>query len=60
MAIVIESMTTTLEIHDEVKIRRLVREEIRRAAEERERDASRPEGRVDPRDPSAGTRSRRG
>jgi hypothetical protein len=61
MPVVIERMTTTLEIQDEVRIRRLVREEICRILDERDRtETSRRDERVDPRDPAAGSRPRFG
>lgn len=59
MALVIEELTTTLEIHDEVKIRQLVRREIDRALEERERRVTTGRPRTpDPSDPAAGSRMR--
>ena len=61
MALVIEEMTTTLEIHDEVKIRQLVRREIRQAIEERDRRVTTGRPRTpDPSDPAAGSRTRIG
>lgn len=61
MPVVIERMTTTLEIQDELRIRRLVREEVNRAIADRERTAtSRRDQRVDPRDPAVGSRPRHG
>lgn len=61
MPVVIERMTMTLEIQDEVRIRRLVRDEITKTLADRERTAtSRRDERVDPRDPAAGSRPRTG
>lgn len=61
MPIVIEELTTTLEIQDEVRIRKLVAHEVRRVLREesdlhRGRDASS----VDPTDPVAGAGGREG
>ncbi|MEM9189371.1 MAG: hypothetical protein AAGF12_09355 [Myxococcota bacterium] len=60
MPLVIERMTTTLEIQDEVHIRRLVRDEIERCLREQDRTrTARRDRQVDPRDPSAGNRTSR-
>jgi hypothetical protein len=57
MPVVIEELATTFEIRDEVKIRRLVREEVRSLMEaERRRRAGRFES-SDPTDPAAGSGS---
>jgi hypothetical protein len=53
--VVIEELTATLEIQDEVKIRRLVGEEVRRILrEEREHGFGRSPAAVDPSDATGG------
>jgi len=53
--VVIEELTTTLEIQDEVKIRKLVGEEVRRILrEEREHRFGRSPASIDPSDPTGG------
>lgn len=55
MPVVIEELTTTLEIQDELKIRKLVGEEVRRILrEERAQHAGRSPASVDPSDPTGG------
>ena len=55
MPVVIEELTTTLEIQDEVKIRRAIGEEVRRILrEEREQRFGRTPASVDPSDPTGG------
>ena len=54
MPVIIGELSTTLEIQDEAKIRRLVREEIRRELMERRRAERSGAAEVDPADPSAG------
>jgi predicted secreted Zn-dependent protease len=53
MPVVIEELTTSLEIQDEAKIRKLVQEEITRALAEERRRGGRAFD-VDPADPAAG------
>lgn len=53
MPIRIDELSTSLEIRDQERLRRLVREEVERALRERER-AGRPQGRSAT-DPSAGS-----
>jgi hypothetical protein len=53
--VVIEELTTTLEVQDEVKIRKLVGDELRRLLrEQREQRFSPNPSAVDPADPTAG------
>lgn len=55
MPIVIEELTTTLEIQDEVKIRKAIREEVRRLLrEEREHRFGRSPSSIDPSDSTGG------
>jgi len=52
--VVIEELTTTLEVQDEIKIRKLVGEEVRRILrEEREQRFGRNPASLDPSDPTA-------
>jgi len=55
MAIRIDEMTTSLEIRDTERLRRLVREEVERQLRERDRSAA--GRRRDPADPTAGSGS---
>jgi hypothetical protein len=59
--VVIEELTTTLEIQDELKIRKLVGEEVRRILrEERERRSGRAPTAIDPSDSTSGGISNEG
>jgi hypothetical protein len=53
MPLVIEELSTSLEIQDEVAIKKLVREEVRRQLAE-QRSGRAPADDVDPSDPAAG------
>lgn len=57
MAVVIEELTTTLEIRDELEIRKLVRREVQEALqEEQRRSPGRDRHEVEPSDPGAAGR----
>lgn len=58
MPIVIDELVTTLEVHDEREMRRLVREEIDRRLREERRSPIASPTRADPTDPLAGQRER--
>lgn len=60
MPVIIEELTTTLEIRDEVKIRKLVREEIAHAMRDEQRKRAVGRDRVDPTDPAASGRPGQG
>lgn len=54
MPLVIEQLTTSLEIQDEVKIRKLVQDEVRRAVAELRGHGGFDAAQPDPSDPAAG------